>query len=169
MFGWDFEVDAWSRFWRWNLIKICVRTCDINSTLRSIVPLAMFYPCHSLPNWLTDCCWVNLIDVTLACEDAKSKLVEAVSVADVDAKDNVGNSLLQIWELNFCSDFEHKGWSSFAVEAQARFWSWILFSILPLMFCRDYEIESWSRVWSWVWPRFWILSLVEMLVFGWNF
>ena len=26
MFGRDFEVDAWSRFWKWNLIKICVRT-----------------------------------------------------------------------------------------------------------------------------------------------
>ena len=24
MFDWDFEVDAWVRFWRWNLIKICV-------------------------------------------------------------------------------------------------------------------------------------------------
>ena len=32
-FGWDFEIDAWSRFWRWNLIKTCVRTCDL--TLRS--------------------------------------------------------------------------------------------------------------------------------------
>ena len=29
MFGSDFEVNAWSRFWRWNLIKICVRTCDM--------------------------------------------------------------------------------------------------------------------------------------------
>ena len=28
IFGWDFEVGAWSRFWRW-LIKTCVRTCDI--------------------------------------------------------------------------------------------------------------------------------------------
>ena len=42
MFGWDFEDDAWSRFWRWNLIKICVWTCDKNSTLGSAVPLAMF-------------------------------------------------------------------------------------------------------------------------------
>ena len=44
--------------------------------------------------------------MTLACEDANSKLVEAVSVAgvsvdDVDAEDHVGNSLLQIWELTF--------------------------------------------------------------------
>ena len=39
---WDFEVDTCSRFWRWNLIKICVRTCNMNSTLGSVVPLAMF-------------------------------------------------------------------------------------------------------------------------------
>ena len=38
--------------------------------------------------------------MTLACEDANSKLVEVVSVADVD-EDCVGNSLLQIWKLGF--------------------------------------------------------------------
>ena len=53
---------------------------------------------HSLTNSLTDCRLVNLIDVTLACEDANSKLVEVVTVADVDAEDHVGNGLL-IWEL----------------------------------------------------------------------
>ena len=56
--------------------------------------------------------------MTLACEDANSKLVVVVTVADevvsvaVDTEDHVGNSLL-IWELNFCSDFEHKGWSRY--------------------------------------------------------
>ena len=39
--------------------------------------------------------------MTLACEDANSNLVRVVTVADVDAEDNVGNSLLQIWELTF--------------------------------------------------------------------
>ena len=39
--------------------------------------------------------------MTLACEDANSKLVEVVNVADVDAEDHVGYSLLQIWELTF--------------------------------------------------------------------
>ena len=38
--------------------------------------------------------------MTLACEDGNSKLVEVVTVADVDAEDHVGNSLL-IWELTF--------------------------------------------------------------------
>ena len=54
---------------------------------------------HSLPNSLTDCCLVNLIDVTLACEDTNSKLVDIVTVANVDDEDRVGNSLLQIWTL----------------------------------------------------------------------
>ena len=59
------------------------------------------YACHSLTHSLTDCRLVNLIDVTLACEDAYSKLVEVVTVAHVDAEDHVDNSLLQIWELTF--------------------------------------------------------------------
>ena len=37
---------------------------------------------HSLTDSLTHSCLVNLIDVTLACEDAYSKLVEVVTVAD---------------------------------------------------------------------------------------
>ena len=55
--------------------------------------------------------------MTLACEDANSKLVEVVTVADVDDEDRVSNSLLQISKLrfghkaNFCSDFQHKVWS----------------------------------------------------------
>ena len=52
---------------------------------------------NSLTHSLTDCCLVNFIDLTLACEDNYSKLVEVVTVADVDEKDRVGNSLLQIW------------------------------------------------------------------------
>ena len=55
----------------------------------------------------------------MMCEDANSKLVEVVTVADVDTEYHVGNSLLPIWEMtfapkkNFFSDFEHKGWSRF--------------------------------------------------------
>ena len=39
--------------------------------------------------------------MTLACEDAKSKLVEVVTVAEVDDEDRDSNSLLQIWKLRF--------------------------------------------------------------------
>ena len=68
------------------------------------------YACHSLTDWLTDCCLVNLIDVTLACKNANSKLVGVVTVADVDAEDNVGNSLLQIWELTFVAPYQFWWW-----------------------------------------------------------
>ena len=44
--------------------------------------------------------------MTLLCEDANLKLVEVVTVADADAEDHVGNSLL-IWELT-CSKSEQK-------------------------------------------------------------
>ena len=39
--------------------------------------------------------------MTLACRDANSKLVEVVTVADVDDEDRIGNSFLQIWKLRF--------------------------------------------------------------------
>ena len=39
--------------------------------------------------------------MTLACDDANSKLVVVVTNADVDDEDRVGNSLVQIWELRF--------------------------------------------------------------------
>ena len=39
--------------------------------------------------------------MTLTCEDANSKLVEVLTVADVDDEDCVGGSLLQIWKLRF--------------------------------------------------------------------
>ena len=73
----------------------------------------------SLTHSLTDSCLVNLIDVTLACEGANSKLVEVVTVADVDDEDHVGNSLLQIWKLRFGHKakllfrLEYKVWSRF--------------------------------------------------------
>ena len=57
------------------------------------------YPCHSLTYQLTNTCLVDLIDVTLACKDDNAKLVEAVTVADVDDEDRISNSLLQIWKL----------------------------------------------------------------------
>ena len=44
--------------------------------------------------------------MTLVCEDASSKLIEVVAVADVDDEEHVGNSLLQIWKLKFGQDFE---------------------------------------------------------------
>ena len=56
---------------------------------------------HSLTHSLTDSCLLNLIDVTLACEDGNSKLVEVVTVVDVDDEKRVDNSLVQIWKVKF--------------------------------------------------------------------
>ena len=42
-----------------------------------------------------------MIHATPACKDANSKLVEVVTVADVDAKKRVDDSLVQIWKLKF--------------------------------------------------------------------
>ena len=47
---------------------------------------------HSLTDSLTHCRLVNLIDVTLACEDGYSKLVKVVAVAYVSDEDRVDNS-----------------------------------------------------------------------------
>ena len=71
------------------------------------------------------------MDVTLACEDAYSKFVEVVTVADINDKDRVGNSLLQIWKLGFGL----KAKLLFRLSAQGLVMSLKLkFSILLLMF-----------------------------------
>ena len=59
------------------------------------------------------------------CEGASSKLVEVVTVADIDDEDRVGNSLLQIWGL--------KGKLLFSLCSQG------LVKILNLKFRQDFE------------------------------
>ena len=51
--------------------------------------------------------------MTLAFEDANSKLLDVVSVADVDAEERVDNSLVEILKLMFGQDFEAEVWSRF--------------------------------------------------------
>ena len=60
----------------------------------------------SLPNSLTHSCSVDLTDVTLAFEDVNSKLLDVVSVADVDAEECVDDNLVKILKLRFGRDFE---------------------------------------------------------------
>ena len=57
---------------------------------------------HWLPLSLTDSRLVDLIDVTLACEDAYSKLVEVVTVAHVSDENRVGK---------FVANLEAEVWS----------------------------------------------------------
>ena len=63
--------------------------------------------------------------MALACEDANSKLVEVVTVAD---EDRGGNSLLQIWKLRI----GHKVKLLFRLFAQG------LVNILKLKFREDF-------------------------------
>ena len=51
------------------------------------------YHCHWLTDSLPNSCLVDLINVTLACEVANSKLVDIVIVADIGAEKRVDDSL----------------------------------------------------------------------------
>ena len=62
----------------WSTLQIILRSLHLLSDPSPII----VYPCQWLTDWLTHCCLVNLIDVTLACEEAKSKLVEVVTAAE---------------------------------------------------------------------------------------
>ena len=66
-----------------------------------IGPESDHWVCMSVTDSLTHSCLVNLIDVTLACEDGNSKLVEVVTVVDIDDEKPVDNSLVQIWKVKF--------------------------------------------------------------------
>ena len=51
--------------------------------------------------------------MTLAFEDANSKLLDVVSVADVDAEESVDDSLVVILKLRFSRDFKPEIWSRY--------------------------------------------------------
>ena len=120
--------------------------------------------CLSLTHWqthsLTHCRIVNLIDMPLPCKDANSKLVEVVTVADVDDEKRFDDSFMQFWKLKFghkakfCSHFEHKVWP--------RVWSWSS--------SETFETEVWSVFCCWGLVRLWSECLVKilMLKFGRN-
>ena len=80
-----------SNQWKQFMGRSCLHIWVSYSTL-FIGPESDHWLCLSLTHWLTDslthCRLVDLIDVTLLCEDAYSKLVEVVTVAD---EDRVGN------------------------------------------------------------------------------
>ena len=57
---------------------------------------------NSLTHSLSNSCSVDLIDATLACEGANFKLVDGVTVADIDAEKSVDDNMVQIQKLKFC-------------------------------------------------------------------
>ena len=60
-----------------------------------------------------------MTDVTLAFEDANSKLLYVVSVADVDAEERVDDSLVEILKLMFWRDLN----LDFSHSFEALVWS----------------------------------------------
>ena len=126
----------------------CVKPCtDFVKTFLSDPSPIIGNACHSLTDSLTPSCLVNLIDVTLVCEDVNSKLVEVVTLLMLMLK----NVLTTIWcrfgswslviKLNFCSDFEQKDWFTF--------WSWSSGKILKLKFGMKYfAADAWLRLWN---------------------
>ena len=69
-----------------------------------------------------------------------SKLVDVVTVADVDGEERVGNSLVEILTLKIVQDIEAEIWS--------RFWSWGSVDILKPKFGQDFEVEAQLIFWS---------------------
>ena len=49
--------------------------------------------------------------MTLACEDANSKLVDVVTVAEVDDEQHIANILVEILTLKIVQDIEVEVWS----------------------------------------------------------
>ena len=72
--------------------------CSLSTQVRSLSTL--------VTNSLTHSCLADLADVTLAFEDAYSKLLDIVSIADVDAEEHVDDHLLKILRLRLGKDFE---------------------------------------------------------------
>ena len=87
----------------------------------------------SLTHSLTNCRLVNLIDVSLACEDDNLNLL-IVTVAHVD-ENRVDNSLVQIWKVKFGHIVK------FLFTLITRFQG--LVKILKLKFCHYYATEAW--------------------------
>ena len=111
---------------------------------------------HSLPR--SYCCLLNLINVTLACEDANSILVEVVN-----AEIHNDNSLAQIWKLKFGHKakflsrlVQHKVWSNFEAEVQVRF---------KLKFRQYFATDLWFGLRSWILEEILKLSLVKIVKF----
>ena len=72
--------------------------------------------------------------MTLVCEDGNSRLIEVVTVVEVDDGKHVDNSLVQVWKINF--GHKVKFFSNFEDEVSR------LFKILKLMFRQDFEVVS---------------------------
>ena len=119
-----------------------------------------------LPNSLTHCRLVNLIDGILACEDGNSKLVEVVTVVDIDDEKPVDNSLVQIWKVKFGHKvkFLFRLWGQ-GFKVWSRFWGWFSGKILKLKFGHYFAADAWLWLWSSILLEILKLGLVKIFEF----
>ena len=66
----------------------------------------MYKGAKECQGFISHFCMVDFTNVTLAFKDANSKLLDVVSVADVDVEEWVDDSLVEILKLKFCQDYE---------------------------------------------------------------
>ena len=112
-----------SSFFQWNFSNAAV-----TSLLRHLLIFIRPESNHCcLPLSLTDSpthsiCLVDLIEVTLTFEDSNPKLVEIVTVADVDVQKRVEDSLMQLWKLKFGHKvkFLFRSWAQSLVKVCVR-------------------------------------------------
>ena len=102
--------------------------------------------------------------MTLACEDAHSKRVEFLTVADVDAEKRIDNSLVKIWKLKF----GHKVKLLFILWAQGlvKIFSWVeVQAKFKLKFDQYFGANAWWRLWSLILVEILKLGLIKLLKF----
>ena len=117
------------------------------------------YPCHSLTHSVT---FSRLDWLTLACEDANSKLVDVVTVADFDAKKGVDDSLVQIRKLEFRQKI------NFLFRLWAQDFEGSSGTILKLKFSQYFAADPWLRLWRLFLVEILKLCLVKVLKFSRN-
>ena len=138
MFVWDFLVDGWTRFRRWNFIKICVRTCDMNPTLGSVVPLAMFHNYYIYSSYFDTLCfrgillwsvskWLEWSKKGAVEGGAKIKALSAALSSRVTRPSQCSNPDFRTYELSTWSGYT----AVYNDQSQEllRTLSWLLFSI----------------------------------------
>ena len=75
----------------------------------------MYKGAKECQGFISHFCMVNFTNVTLAFKDANSKLLDVVSVADVDVKERVDDSLVEIVKVKSGRDFEPEHLSKYLI------------------------------------------------------
>ena len=100
--------------------------------------------------------WTNISFLSkLHIKDDNSKLVEVVTVVEVDDEKRVDNCLVQIWKFGHTVKFLFRLWGQ-GFKVWSRFWNWCSGKILKLKFGHHFAADGWL----WLWSSF----LVEILV-----